>query len=74
MLDDTPKRVWELERLVEHLYSTLNIEKPAPTTDVSPKVRELAGSGNTIMAIKVYREETGCDLMTAKTVVEGLFR
>jgi ribosomal protein L7/L12 len=35
-------------------------------------VRALARSGNAIEAIKVYREETGCDLRTAKEAVESL--
>lgn len=36
------------------------------------EVWELARQGNMIAAIKRYREETGCDLVTAKGVVEGL--
>lgn len=36
------------------------------------EVWELARQGNMIGAIKRYREETGCDLVTAKGVVEGL--
>jgi ribosomal protein L7/L12 len=65
-------RVYELERLVDHLYRTLNIERPEPSMTASAEVRRLAASGNTIMAIKRFREETGADLVTAKKVVDGL--
>jgi ribosomal protein L7/L12 len=65
-------RVYELERLVDHLYRSLSMEKPAASTTVSARVRALARSGNAIEAIKVYREETGCDLRTAKEAVESL--
>jgi ribosomal protein L7/L12 len=65
-------RVWELERLVDHLYRALSMEKPAQSDAMSDRVRALARSGNAIEAIKVYREETGCDLRTAKEAVESL--
>ena len=65
-------RVYELERLVDHLYRTLSVEKPGLETTLSDRVRSLARSGNAIEAIKVYREETGCDLRTAKEAVESL--
>ena len=65
-------RVYELERLVDHLYRTLNVEKPGLETTLSDRVRALARSGNAIEAIKVYREETGCDLRTAKEAGESL--
>jgi hypothetical protein len=71
-MDDIRARVRELEVLVDHLYATLDVVRPAPDTGVSPQVRALAQRGNLIHAIKAYREETGCDLQTAKTVVEGL--
>jgi len=65
-------RVYELERLVDHLYRALSMEKPAVSTTVSDRVRALARSGNTLEAIKLYREETGSDLRTAKDAVESL--
>jgi ribosomal protein L7/L12 len=65
-------RVYELERLVDHLYGALNMEKPAASTTVSDRVRALARSGNAMEAIKLYRDETGCDLRTAKETVESL--
>jgi ribosomal protein L7/L12 len=71
-MEDLSMRITQLERLVDHLYTALDVEKPAPDTSVSVRVRELAFKGNKIGAIKLYREETGCDLKTAKDVVERL--
>ena len=71
-MDDLRARVRELEQLVDHLYATLDVSRPAPDNSVSAQVRALVAQGNLIHAIKAYREETGCDLQTAKTVVEGL--
>ncbi|MBE2317228.1 hypothetical protein DVA67_014700 [Solirubrobacter sp. CPCC 204708] len=71
-MDDLRPRVRELEQLVDHLYATLNVARPAPDTSVSPEVRALVAGGKTLHAIKIYREETGCDLVTAKTVIESL--
>ncbi len=71
-MDDIRRHLHELQGLVEHLYRVLDIEKPTSGPEVSAKVRELAGSGNALAAIKQYRSETGCDLLTAKTVIEAL--
>jgi hypothetical protein len=71
-MDDLRPRVRELEQLVEHLYTTLGVARPALDTGISPQVRTLVASGKTLHAIKAYREETGCDLVTAKTVIERL--
>ena len=71
-MDDLHARVRQLEALVDHLYSSLDVVKPAPDTGVSTGVRELVLRGDKIRAIKLYREETGCDLRTAKNVVDGL--
>lgn len=71
-MDDLRPRVRELEQLVDHLYATLGVTRPAPDTSVSPEVQTLVARGQTIRAIKIYREETGCDLVTAKAVIESL--
>ncbi len=49
-------------------------EPPSPQVDevLLREVWELARRGSVIEAIKRYREATGCDLMTAKSVVDGL--
>jgi ribosomal protein L7/L12 len=71
-MEDLSMRITQLERLVEHLYTTLGVEKPAPDATVSARVRELAFAGNKIGAIKLYREETGCDLRTANEIIGSL--
>lgn len=47
---------------------------PAPAAAVDPEVAKLLASGNKIGAIKVYRERTRCDLVTAKDAVEAIER
>ena len=71
-MDDLHARVVELERLVEHLYQQMNVASPGPRTGVSSQVLAYVAKGDKIRAIKQYREETGCDLRTAKHFVEGL--
>jgi ribosomal protein L7/L12 len=71
-MDDLRPRVRELELLVDHLYATLDVARPGPDTSASPQVLAFVAQGNLIHAIKQYRQETGCDLMTAKNFVEGL--
>jgi ribosomal protein L7/L12 len=65
-------RVHELERLVAHLYDTLGVERPAADSAVSTRVRELVMQGNAMAAIKAYREDTGCDLLSAKKMIDSL--
>ncbi len=71
-MEDLRPRVRELEVLVNHLYATLDVARPGPDNSVSPQVRALVAEGKLMHAIKAYRDETGCDLMTAKDVVERL--
>jgi ribosomal protein L7/L12 len=66
-------RLAQLERRVEAIMRHLGIQDLGPDTTASPRVVELARTGDKIGAIKLYREETGCDLATAKNVVEQLF-
>lgn len=40
--------------------------------EIEAKVRELLSEGEKIKAVKVYREATGCDLLTAKKYVDSL--
>ena len=44
----------------------------APTTEWMSEVRDLVARGNTIQAIKVYREHTGLGLKEAKDAVDAL--
>jgi ribosomal protein L7/L12 len=41
-------------------------------TQLSATVQGLVASGRKIEAIKVYRDETGVDLATAKRIIESL--
>jgi ribosomal protein L7/L12 len=66
-------RLSQLERRVEAIMRHLGIEDLGPDTTASPRVVEVARSGDMIGAIKLYREETGADLATAKKAVEELF-
>ena len=68
-------RLGRLEQLVENLYSHLGIAPPpppAPETHASERILELIRSGDTIGAIRQMRDETGCDLSTAKERVDTL--
>ena len=40
------------------------------TTQFSEKVIQLLQKGEKLMAVKVYKEETGCDLMSAKYIID----
>jgi hypothetical protein len=68
------RRVAELERRLDHLYSRTGVEAPPPPGpgDVSPRVRELLAAGNTIGAIKQYRDETGAGLREGKERIDAL--
>ena len=68
----TEARIGRLEREVAHLYEHLGIEKPQPSSAVTPEVRSLVLSGKTIHAIKLLREQTGMDLSTAKQTIDDL--
>lgn len=67
----------ELERKVGHLYRHLGDgipRLPEAWEEVPVLVLQLAREGKKIDAIKAYRAATGCDLSTAKRVVESLPR
>lgn len=72
------RRVARLEYLVQSLYNQLNVSMP--TTDametgggLSPAVQQELAAGNTIGAIKQYREETGVGLAEAKAAIDGFY-
>lgn len=69
------RRVDALERQVEALARLVDVDPrrlPAPEPVCSPEVVALARSGKEIEAIKLHREQTGADLLTAKLDVESL--
>lgn len=63
-------RISNLERKLEHLYAHLGLQEPSDA--VSQTVIDLARAGQSIAAIKAYREETGAGLADAKRAVEAL--
>ena len=67
------RRVDTLERQIEALAQLLDIDTrrlPQPQPVCSPQVVALARDGKTIAAIKLHRQQTGADLLTAKLDVE----
>ena len=67
------QKVAKLERQVAFLLQHLGLEySEEPNIDVSPEILALAHQGKTLEAIKLFREETGADLKTAKEFIESL--
>jgi ribosomal protein L7/L12 len=80
-MDSTEDRVWHLQtevarlnRLVEHLYRTLEIAPPPEPGhgDFAADVVAAVRAGNLIEAIKLQRTHTGQGLREAKSAVDGL--
>jgi ribosomal protein L7/L12 len=62
-----------LEKKVDLLYRKLEIDfDKEQAAALSPRIRDLAASGNKIEAIKAYRDATGADLRSAKEAVEAM--
>jgi len=73
MVRQLQARVAKLERTVEFLLTKLELEYvDQPPNDVDPEVFRLARAGKPFDAIKLYREKTGADLLTAKKFIESL--
>ena len=70
--------VAKLERTVEFLLHHFELDYvDDPTSDspgVDADIMALVKSGKTLDAIKLYRQRTGADLVTAKTLIESLPR
>ena len=69
------QRLATLERELAYIYDHLGIDRPAEPaagSPASPRVVQLAQSGDLMRAIKLYRQETGSDLKTAKELVERI--
>jgi ribosomal protein L7/L12 len=72
-VDDLERRVAALERAAHHAGAAPNrLIGEANETWASDTVRRLAMEGNTIQAIKVFREETGLSLKECKDIVDRL--
>ena len=72
------QRIARLEYLVQNLYAHNGISAPTESAiesggALSPEVQQEMAAGNTIGAIKRYREETGVGLAEAKAAIDGYF-
>jgi len=61
-------RLAAIETKLDAVIAHLGVEIRRPT---HPDVEELVRQGKKIQAIKLYREQTGADLLTAKLAVEA---
>ena len=69
---ETNKRLREAEAQIARLSEKAGIDYEMPNADVPEDVVELAQSGKVLEAMQRYRELTGADADTARTVVGGL--
>ena len=61
-------RLRRVERKLDLLIEHFGLESPSP---FSPQVQAAIDEGNTILAIKRYREETGAGLREAKDFIDS---
>jgi ribosomal protein L7/L12 len=66
------QRIEAIENQVAILSDRLGVSYERPLAEVPPEIVELARSGNTLQAIKRYRELTGASLEDARSVVMSL--
>jgi ribosomal protein L7/L12 len=65
-------RLREIEAQIAKLSEKAGIDYVAPAAEAPEEVVNLVESGDTMGAIKKYRELTGADGATAREVVSGL--
>jgi hypothetical protein len=70
--EGTNKRLAAIEAQLAVVCEKLGIDYAEPTAGISDDVKELAQSGKTIEAMKLYREQTGASGDEAREVVQGL--
>jgi ribosomal protein L7/L12 len=63
-------RISALERKVSILFQHLGVAEPQFGEEVSPEVLDALGAGDTVRAIKLYREQSGKSLGEAKEYLE----
>jgi ribosomal protein L7/L12 len=72
---DVYQRLGLLEAQMRYLSERTGIPLPdfaaVAGSGLSPQMQAEIAKGNKINAIKLYRESTGCDLATAKKVIES---
>ena len=66
------RRIRLLEAKVDFILKELKIEFVEDTEPYIAQVNALVAQGKVLDAIRVYREQTGTDLASAKAFVEGL--
>jgi len=66
------RRMRLLEAKVDFMLKELKIEFVEETEPYIAQVNALVAQGKVLDAIRVYREQTGADLASAKAFVEGL--
>jgi len=75
MTGDVYERLERLEAQVRYLAERAGIPLPdlgaVASSGLSPEIQAELAKGNKINAIKLYREATGCDLATAKKVIDA---
>ena len=72
---DVYERLSLLEAQVRYLSERTGVPLPdfraLAAATIPPQVQAEIAKGNKINAIKLYREATGCDLATAKKVIDS---
>ncbi len=75
MDEDLEPRLRQLELQVRYLSERTGIPLPdfraAGGSSLPPEIQQMIAKGELLQAIKAYRDLTGCDLATAKKVVES---
>ena len=75
MTGDVYERLERLEAQVRYLSQRMGIPLLDPAavagSGLAPEIQAELAKGNKISAIKLYRESTGCDLATAKKVIDA---
>jgi ribosomal protein L7/L12 len=70
---DVLQRIAQLEKKVTELYKQAGRDEPDFVEgDVSDEVRNLIMSGQKMDAVKLYRDQTGCDLVESQATVERI--
>jgi hypothetical protein len=69
LLAGSDPRIARLERKLNAVLEHLGVDL---TTGLTQELRNLIAEGRKIEAVKLYRDQTGCDLRTAKDYVESL--
>ncbi len=72
--DDIQARLIRLETMMNLVLQRLGIDPNTALTGPLEEVQQLLLRGKKIDAIKVYRQQTGADLKTAKNAVDAIER